>query len=143
MSGWHALSRRFTACSEPQGETLHAGAFFDSVRWDMPSRYGSSVSMTAASDALYLSVPFTSRPGCPPLCIPWNEIKVSRTDRPWLNMIALHLGSEEQILLRITEHRAAQLGLFDRFPSELGVPVAPNFDKLSDEFFESQLKKPE
>jgi hypothetical protein len=58
-------------------------------------------------------------------------------------MVALSLGSKEQILLRITEHRAAQLDFFDRFRPELGVPVAPNFDELSDAFVQSLMKKPE
>jgi len=142
-SGWNALSLRFTACSEPQGQPLHAGAFFDSVYWRLSTRYGASVKMTAASDALYLSVPSISRLGHPPLCIPWNEVTVGRTDRPRSFMVALSLGKEEHILLRISERRAAKLGFFERFPSELGVPLEPNFDRLSDAFVESQMKRPD
>lgn len=114
MSGWRSLSRRFTAQSEPSGETLQAGPWFYSVYWRFWGHYSSVVRMISATDALYLSVIFLFRPGHAPLCIPWNEITFGRTRFMWQKFIVLTLGREEQIPLRITERMARKLGLMER-----------------------------
>jgi hypothetical protein len=71
--------------------------------------------MTAAEDALYLSVSFMFRIGHPPLCIPWSEITVSRTKRFWRSYVVLTLGNQEGIPFRISERIARKLGILERF----------------------------
>jgi hypothetical protein len=72
--------------------------------------------MTAANDALYLSVFFLLRVGHPPLRIPWSEIKITRTKYFWQKFIVLTLGNEERIPMRISERMANKLGLLERLP---------------------------
>jgi hypothetical protein len=116
QSGWHKLSKRFCAQSEPYGATKIAGPFPYSVYMRYWFRYGSVIRMTAADDALYLSVIFLLRIGHPPLCIPWREIQFSRTKRFWLPYVVLTLGEQERIPLRISERMALKLGVLDRLP---------------------------
>jgi hypothetical protein len=73
--------------------------------------------MTAASDALYLSVLFPFRIGHPPLRIPWDEIRMRRTKFLWRRLVLLTLGNQEQIPMRISERMARNLGILDRVPS--------------------------
>ena len=61
------------------------------------SHYGGVVRVTAASDALYLSVVFLFRIGHPPLRIPWNEINFGRTKFFLRTYVVLTLGNEEMI----------------------------------------------
>jgi hypothetical protein len=117
MSGWSSLARRFTAQSEPSGQTLQAGPLFYSVYLRFWGHYSSVVRAISTTDALYLSVLLPFRPGHPPLCIPWNEIAFARTKFLWQRFVVLTLGSEEQIPLRITERMARKLELLDRVPT--------------------------
>jgi hypothetical protein len=78
--------------------------------------------MTAADDALYLSVLFPFRLGHPPLCIPWKEIKLSRTKRFFrthviVTEVVLTLGNQEKIPMRISERMAKKLGILERIPN--------------------------
>ena len=63
ISGWHKLSKRFRAQSEPYGGIKSAGPFFYSVYMRYWSHYGSAIRITAADGALYLSVFFLLRVG--------------------------------------------------------------------------------
>jgi hypothetical protein len=117
VSGWSALSRRFTAQSQPLGEFLQAGPLFYSVYLRFWGHYSSVVRVISATDALYLSVLLPFRPGHPPLRIPWNEITLGRTKFLWQKFIVLTLGNEEQIPLRIPERMALKLGLMERLPA--------------------------
>jgi hypothetical protein len=117
VSGWNALSTRFTALSKPSGEFLQAGPLFHSVYLRFWGHYSSVVRMISAPDALYLSALFPFRPGHPPLCIPWNEITFGRTKFLWQKYVVLTLGNEERIPLRISEGMARKLGLMERVPS--------------------------
>ena len=74
--------------------------------------------MTSAQDALYLSVLFLFRLCHPPLRIPWNEIRLSRTRRFWRTYVVLTLGEQEQISMRISERMAQNLGILDRIPED-------------------------
>jgi hypothetical protein len=74
--------------------------------------------MIAAEDALYLSVLFPFRVGHPPLRIPWNEIKLSRTKRFWFRYVVLTLGNQEHIPMRISERMVRNLGILDRIANE-------------------------
>jgi hypothetical protein len=116
VSGWHALSRRFTKRSEPYGETKTAGPFFYTVHTRFWSHYGGVIRVTAAQDALYLSVLFLFRIAHPPLRIPWDEIQITRTKFLWRRLIQLTLGSQEKISMRISERMARNLGILDRVP---------------------------
>jgi len=118
LSGWSSLSRRFKQEAEPYGETHSVGPFFYTVYTRFWSHYGSVIRMTAAEDALYLSALFLFRIGHPPLRIPWNEIKLSRTRRLWLRYVVLTLGNQERIPVRISERMARNLGILDRIPDE-------------------------
>jgi hypothetical protein len=118
LSGWFSLSRRFKKQSEPYGETHSAGPFFYTVYTRFWSHYGSVIRMIAAEDALYLSVLFPFRVGHPPLRIPWNEIKLSRTKRFWFRYVVLTLGNQEHIPMRISERMVLNLGILDRIANE-------------------------
>lgn len=119
FSGWHSLSSRFWAQSEPYGETYSAGPYFYTVHMRYWVHYNNVVSITAATDALYLSVMFSFRVGHPPLRIPWNEIRLSRTRRLWWRYVVLTLGDQEHIPMRISQRMARNLGILDRIPEEV------------------------
>lgn len=70
MSGWFKLSRHFKKESEPYGDIRTAGPFFYVVYMRLWGHYSSVIRLTAASDALYVSVLFPFRAGHPPLRIP-------------------------------------------------------------------------
>jgi hypothetical protein len=116
LTGWFDLSRRFKRQSDPYGETKSAGPFFYTVYMRLWSRYSSSIRLIAASDALYLSVLFPLRIGHPPLRIPWDEIRFSRTKFFFRTYIVLTLGNEEKIPMRISLRMARNLGILDRCP---------------------------
>jgi len=116
MTGWFSLRRRFKRQSEPYGETRTAGPFFYTVYMRWWGRYSSVIRLTAATDALYASVLFPFRLAHPPLRIPWDEIRLSRTKRFFRTLIVLTLGNEERIPLRIPLRMARNLGILDRCP---------------------------
>jgi hypothetical protein len=72
--------------------------------------------MTAAEDALYLSVVLILRIGHPPLRIPWNEIQLSKTSYFRQPLILLTLGEQERIPMRISERMARKLGILEHIP---------------------------
>jgi hypothetical protein len=74
------------------------------------------IRMTAADDALYLSVFFLLRIGHPPLRVPWTEITITRTKRFLQSFIVLTLGEQERIPMRISERMARKLGILERIP---------------------------
>lgn len=117
MSGWRVLTVAFTKQSEPYGATQTAGPFFNTVYMRFRCQYSGVIRMTAADDALYLSVLGVFRAGHPPLRIPWTEIKISRTSRGWRSVVLLTLGNREGIPMRISERMARKLGIFDRTPT--------------------------
>jgi hypothetical protein len=116
LSGWNALARRFRAQSEPYGDARTAGPFFYSVYMRYWTHYGGVIRLTAADDALYLSVLFLIRAGHPPLRIPWNEIQITQLTRFWRSYVVLTLGKEEQIPLRIYQRMARKLAILDKIP---------------------------
>ena len=85
------------------------------MRWW--SHYGSGIRLIAASDALYVSVLFLLRIGHPPLRIPWDEIRFSRTKFFFRSYIVLTLGNQEKIPMRISLRMARNLGILDRVNS--------------------------
>jgi hypothetical protein len=123
MSGWFALSRHFKKQSEPYGETKSAGPFSYTVYMRLQSHYGSVIRVTAAEDALYLSILFLFRVGHPPLRIPWDEIRMRRTKFLWFRFVRFTLGNEEQIPMRISERMARNLGILDRVPEASSLPA--------------------
>jgi hypothetical protein len=114
LSGWYSLSKRFRAQSEPYGDMRSAGPFFYGVQMRFRTNYSSVIRLTAAGDALCLSVLFLFRVGHPSLSIPWNEIKFGRARILWRRYIVLALGNEEQIPMRISERMAHNLGILER-----------------------------
>lgn len=116
MSGWSALAARFKKQSEPYGETRSTGPWFYTVYMRFWVHYSSVVRITAADDALFLSVLLPFRAGHPPLRIPWNEIRPSRAKYLCRRYMVLTLGLQEQIPLRISERMARNLGIPQRFP---------------------------
>jgi hypothetical protein len=117
LSGWHTLSKRFRAESEPYGVTRSAGPFPYTVYTRYLSHYSFIIRMTAAEDALYLSVLLILRIGHPPLRIPWNEIQLSKTTYFMRPLILLTLGEQERIPMRISESMAGKLGILERIPA--------------------------
>lgn len=119
ISGWHKLAQRFTASSEPYGEVRSVGPWLLTVyfrgSW---LKYGSIVRLRAAHDALYLSVMLPFRIGHPALCIPWNEISFSETTQFFMRFIALTLGEQERVSMRIPSRAAEKLGLLDRMNAQ-------------------------
>jgi hypothetical protein len=118
LTGWHRLAERFSAQSEPYGDTRTAGPFPYTVYMRWSSHYSSCIRITTAADGLYLSVLFLLRIGHPPLHIPWNEIHLSRTKYFWLGCVLLTLGNQERIPMRISERMAKKLGILERLPTE-------------------------
>lgn len=118
LTGWHTLAKRFRAQAEPYGETRTVGPLFCTVYMRYWGHYSSCVRLTAAEDALYLSVLFLFRIGHPPLRIPWNEIQFGRDKFLWRHYIVLTLGNEEKIPMRISERMAGKLGILQRLPGE-------------------------
>lgn len=126
FSGWHALIGRFRATSEPYGDVLTAGPFFYTVYFRWWSHYGGAIRMTAADDALYLSVIFLIRIGHPPLRIPWNEIEFSRDSAMFFSSrVRVTIGREEQIPMYISDRMARNLGILDRLEKQSPRPTAP------------------
>jgi len=117
VSGWHKLTMRFSAQSEPYGDTRTAGPFPYTVYTRFWTHYSCIIRMTAAEDALYLSVLMILRIGHPPLRIPWNEIQFSRTKSSWRSYVVLTLGEQERIPMRISESMANKLGILERLPN--------------------------
>ena len=117
LTGWSALARRFRRESEPYGDGKTAGPFFYTVYMRYWTHYSSVIRLTAAADALYVSVLFPFRAGHPPLRIPWNEIQFARTKRFLRTYIVLTLGNEERIPMRIPQRMASNLGILDRCPA--------------------------
>jgi hypothetical protein len=125
LSGWHMLSKRFRAEAEPYGEIRSAGPFFYYVQMRYRVNYGSLIRIIAANDALYLSALFPFRIGHPPLCIPWNEIQLSRIESFWQRYVVLTLGVRERIPMRISERMARKLGVLERVAALSGAGVRP------------------
>ena len=116
QSGWFSLSRRFKQQSDPYGDTKTAGPFFYTVYMRWWSKYSSMIRLTAAADALYISILFPLRIGHPPLRIPWDEIRFGRTKFFFRTYLMLTLGNEEKIPMRISLRMARNLGILDRCP---------------------------
>jgi hypothetical protein len=114
MGGWFTLSMHFKKDCEPYGETKSAGPFFYTVYFRLMTHYSSVVRITAAEDALYLSVLILFRVGHPPLRIPWDQVQFSRKKLFWRKYVVLTLGNEERIPMRISERMARKLGILDR-----------------------------
>lgn len=117
LTGWHTLAKRFRTQAEPYGETRVVGPLFSTVYLRYWTHYSSCVRLTAAEDALYLSVIFLFRAGHPPLCIPWNEIQFGCDKFLWQRYVVLTLGNEEKIPMRISERMAGKLGILERPPN--------------------------
>ena len=118
LSGWWILARRFATVLQASGEIKTAGPFFYVIYLRLWTHYSSVVRITSANDALYLSVLLLFRIGHPPLRIPWNEIRFSRTKYFWRRYVVLTLGLEEQIPMRISERMARKLGIMERVTNE-------------------------
>jgi hypothetical protein len=116
VAGWYSLSKRFRAQAEPYGEMKTAGPFFYTVYMRFWGHYSSVIRMTAAADALYVSVIFLFRIGHPPLRIPWNDIQFGRTTYFFFPYVVLTLGEQERIRMRISQRMARNLGILDRVP---------------------------
>ena len=116
FTGWYKLSKRFVAQSEPYGVTASAGPFFYTIYTRYWSHSSSCVSITAAEEALYISVFILLRVGHPPLRIPWSEIQFGRTKFFLRQYVVLTLGNQEQIPMRISERMASKLGILERLP---------------------------
>jgi hypothetical protein len=97
--------------------TKSAGPFPYTVYTRYWSHYSFIIRMTAAEDALYLSVLLILRIGHPPLRIPWNEIQLSKTTYFMQPLILLTLGEQERIPMRISERMARKLGIPERIPA--------------------------
>jgi hypothetical protein len=117
VGGWHKLSLRFRAQSEPYGDTRTAGPFFYGVQMKYRLGYNNVIRITAAEDALYLSILFLFRVGHPPLRVPWNEIRIGRDKFLGRPYIVLTLGNEDKIPMRISERMARKLGILERLPN--------------------------
>ena len=118
LSGWWILASRFATVQQPSGEIKTAGPIFYVIYLRLCTHYSSVVRITSANDALYLSVLLLFRIGPPPLRIPWNEIRFSRTKYFWRRYVVLTLGVEEQIPMRISERMARKLGIMERVTNE-------------------------
>jgi hypothetical protein len=117
IRGWFTLAGRFRKLSDPVGETRTGGSFFDPVSMRSRGKYDGFIRLTAAEDALYLSVFFLFRLGHPPLRIPWAEIEFSRCQYFLRHDVVLILGKQEHIPLHMSPRIATKLG---------GLPFGPS-----------------
>ena len=122
LSGWWGLASRFSTTEHPFGDVKTAGPFLYVVYLRFWTHYSNLIRVTAAHDALYLSMLVLFRIGHPPLRIPWNEIRFSTTTYFFRRYMVLTLGTTEQIPLRISQRMARNLGLAERF-STLSAPI--------------------
>jgi hypothetical protein len=122
LSSWWVLASRFSTTEQPSGDVKTAGPFLYVVYLRLWTHYSSVVRVTAAHDALYLSMLFLFRIGHPPLRIPWNEIQFSTTTYFFRRYMVLTFGTDEQIPLRISQRMARNLGLTERF-SAASAPI--------------------
>ena len=122
LSGWRVLASRFSRTEQPFGDVKTAGPLFYGIYLRFWTHYSSVVRVTAAHDALYLSVLFLFRIGHPPLRIPWDEIHFTTTTCFLRRYMVLTLGTNEQIPLRISQRMARNLGLAEQF-SAPSVPI--------------------
>lgn len=116
LTGWSTLAKRFRKQSEPLGETRTAGPFFYTVYMRAWSHYGSVITLTVSSDALFVSIFPLFRVGHPPLQIPWDQIQIGRARRFFINYVQLTLGTREKVPMRISQRMARNLGILDRVP---------------------------
>ncbi len=114
MSGWHTLAKRFVSADKPYGDVRTAGPLFHTIYGRYWVKYNSVIRMTAASDALYLSVAAVFRAGHPPLRIPWDEIRIVPIERGLRRLVALSLGNKECVSFRVGPRMARKLGLEER-----------------------------
>lgn len=105
MTGWYRLAERFPL----QGD-------FPSERWRFKSataRFGSHYNncLTIAADpaGFYVAMPWAFRIGHSPLCIPWNEITVSRAKVLFWNIVRFQFGRENPIVFGFREDFADQI----------------------------------
>ena len=141
LGGWRALTTRFRAQSEPAGPMQTAGPFLYTVYLRNWTHYNSVVRVTAAQDALYLSVLVLFRFAHPPLRIPWEEITVGSTRFFWRDYVVLTLGREEQVPMRISMRMARNLGLLQLLPDTGDPSSKPSFDTLSQSLPASKAKE--
>ena len=132
LGGWYSLTTRFRAQSEPSGDLKSAGPLFYGVKMRFRINYSSVIRITAADDALYVSILFLFRAGHPPLRIPWTDVKFSRTKFLWQRYIVLSLGEQEQIPMRISERMARNLGILERFANKTlsGPPLPLRYNRI-------------
>jgi hypothetical protein len=78
--------------------------------------YGNVIRLTAAEDALYLSILLLFRIGHPPLRIPWQDVQFGRSKFLWQQYVVLTLGKQERIPMRISERMARKLGILEQNP---------------------------
>jgi hypothetical protein len=118
LTGWAVLARRFRSQSEPYGDARTVGPWLLTIYMRYWTHYSSIVKITAANDALYLSINMIGfRAGHPPLSIPWSEIAFS--SQTWIffrRYVVMILGKQEKIPLRISERTARKLGILERVP---------------------------
>lgn len=114
MSGWHTLAKRFASADKPYGDVRTAGPLFHTVYGRYGVKYNSVIRMTAASDALYISVFAPFRAGHPPLRVPWEEIRIVPVKKGLRSLIVLSLGNRECVSFRVGPRTARKLGLEER-----------------------------
>ena len=125
LTGWHRLGRRYGKRQEPSGATRSIGGLLLSIYMRYWTHYSGIVKITAADNALYLSINILFRCGHPPLEIPWSEIRIATRRVMLRNYVELLLGRNAPIPLRLTERQARKLGLLD----ETGNLVLPEAGK--------------
>lgn len=125
LTGWHRLGRRFGKRTEPSRESPSIGGLLLSIYMRYWTHYSGIVKITAADNALYLSINILFRCGHPPLEIPWSEIRIATRRVMLRNYVELLLGRNAPIPLRLTERQARKLGLLD----ETGNLVLPEAGK--------------
>jgi len=124
VSGWFRLASSFRRESDPLGKTRNVGPMFYGVSMRFWTNYNGVIRLSAADDALYLSVFFLFRVGHPPLRVPWGEIQIEKKKFLFQTYVLLTLGNRDRIPMRISKRMARNLGILDQTSAnELTLPV--------------------
>lgn len=113
FGGWGALARRYAAEVPFQGRRLH----FQFAQLGGWVGYNGALTTGADPTGLFLAVWPLFRLGHPPLFVPWDEIRASREQRFFGDVVALRFAAEPGAVVRISQRLA------DRLARDSGRPL--------------------
>ena len=105
VGGWTILAKRFRFTASFPGEKWHLQS--GQMRW--MAAYGNCLTLGCNHQGMYLATFPLFRFRHPPLLIPWDEIRISRTQILFFRFVRLELGREADIPLYLRPRLADKL----------------------------------